>query len=111
MFSRLKLFLPWPLLILPVALIGCSHPPPGRGAGELEATSQPSPLANQPQTAPVSFRVETVVANLEVPWSIVLTPDGRMFFTERPGRVRVFQNGKLTPQPVFTVPDVAPSGE
>jgi len=34
-----------------------------------------------------------------------------MFFTERPGRVRVFQNGRLDPQPVFTVPDVAPSGE
>jgi glucose/arabinose dehydrogenase len=94
-----------------VALIGCSHPPPGRGAGEVEATSQKSPPANQAQAAAASFRVETVVANLEVPWSIAWDPDGRMFFTERPGRVRVFQNGKLAPQPVFTVPDVAPSGE
>jgi glucose/arabinose dehydrogenase len=34
-----------------------------------------------------------------------------MLFTERPGRVRVFQNGKLASQPLFTVPDVAPSGE
>jgi glucose/arabinose dehydrogenase len=34
-----------------------------------------------------------------------------MLFTERPGRVRVFQNGKLATQPLFTVPDVAPSGE
>ena len=41
------------------------------------------------------FKVETVVTNLEVPWSIVWAPDGRMFFTERPGRVRVYENGKL----------------
>ncbi|MBA2493833.1 MAG: PQQ-dependent sugar dehydrogenase, partial [Acidobacteria bacterium] len=41
------------------------------------------------------FRVETVAANLEIVWSIVFTTDGRMFFTERPGRVRVIENGKL----------------
>ena len=113
MFPRPNRFLGSPVLIVLVGLplSGCSHAPPGRGAGEVEATSQKSPQANQPQTAPVSFRVETVVANLEVPWSIVWASDGRMFFTERPGRVRVFQNGKLAPQPVFTVPDVAPSGE
>jgi glucose/arabinose dehydrogenase len=34
-----------------------------------------------------------------------------MFFTERKGRVRVFANGKLRAQPLFTVPDVEPSGE
>ncbi len=57
------------------------------------------------------FRVETVAANLEVVWSIVFAPDGRMFFTERPGRVRVIENGKLRAAPFFTVPDVEPSGE
>ena len=34
-----------------------------------------------------------------------------MIFTERPGRVRVFQNGKLQPQPLFVVPDVDTGGE
>jgi glucose/arabinose dehydrogenase len=34
-----------------------------------------------------------------------------MLFTERAGRVRVFENGKLRTQPLFTVPDVEPSGE
>ena len=79
----------------------CNNPPPGRGAGEIEAAPQ----------SQVSYRVETVVANLEVPWSIVWAPDGRMFFTERPGRVRVFENGQLRAAPVFVVPDVEPSGE
>jgi glucose/arabinose dehydrogenase len=86
-----------------IALIAlaCSHPPPGRGAGEVEAS---------PQTQ-TSFKVETVIPNLEVVWSIVWAPDGRMIFTERPGRVRVYENGKLSPQPLFLVPDVEPKGE
>ena len=57
------------------------------------------------------FRVETVASGLEVVWSIVFAPDGRMFFTERPGRVRVVENGKLRNAPFFVVPDVEPSGE
>jgi glucose/arabinose dehydrogenase len=81
--------------------LACSHPAPGRGAGEVETSSQTQS----------SFKVETVIPNVEVVWSIVWAPDGRMFFTERPGRVRVFENGKLRPQPVFVVPDVEPRGE
>jgi len=34
-----------------------------------------------------------------------------MLVTERPGRVRIIENGKLWPEPVFTVPDVEPGGE
>jgi len=81
--------------------LACSHPPPGRGAGEIETS----------QSSQSSFKVETVIPNLEIVWSIVWTPDGRMLFTERPGRVRVFENGKLRPQPLFVVPDVEPRGE
>src|ERR1700757_711879 len=76
--------------------LACSHPPPGRGAGEIENSGQ----------SQTSFRVETVIGNLQVPWSIVWAPDGRMIFTERPGRVRVYENGKLRPEPLFTVPAV-----
>src|SRR3989441_5092472 len=79
----------------------CSHPAPGRGAGDVETSKE----------SQTSFKVETVIGNLEVPWSIAWAPDGRMIFTERPGRVRVFENGKLRPEPLFTVPDVEPKGE
>ncbi len=89
------------LLFVAALLLGCSGPPPGRGAGEVESAPN----------AQISFRVETVIGNLEVPWSIVWAPDGRMFFTERPGRVRVYENGKLRPDPVFTVSDVEQTGE
>ncbi|MBA4183012.1 MAG: PQQ-dependent sugar dehydrogenase [Acidobacteria bacterium] len=59
----------------------------------------------------VKFRVETVASNLEVPWAIAFAPDNQIFFTERPGRVRIIENGKLRSEPVFTVPDVEPSSE
>jgi glucose/arabinose dehydrogenase len=79
----------------------CGQPPPGRGASETAST----------QSDKVSFRVETVVSGLTVPWSIVFTPDGRMLFTERPGRIRVFENGKLRAEPLATIPDVEPKAE
>jgi glucose/arabinose dehydrogenase len=34
-----------------------------------------------------------------------------MIFTEREGRVRVFADGKLKPQPLLTIPDVETTGE
>jgi glucose/arabinose dehydrogenase len=82
-------------------VLACGQPPPGRGTGEIESSS-----ANQ-----VRFKVETVVAGLQVPWSLAWAPDGRMFFTERPGRVRVVVNGQLRSQPLITLADVEPSGE
>jgi|KBSSwiStaDraftv2_1062776.scaffolds.fasta_scaffold422656_1 glucose/arabinose dehydrogenase len=88
------------LFVLAILLaFGCSQPPAGRGAGE-----------TLPQTN-AEFKVEKVVGGLEVPWSIVWAPDGRMIFTERPGRVRVFEKGALREKPLFVVPDVEPKGE
>src|SRR5215207_8529736 len=63
------------------------------------------------QTPGVRFKIEKVVGGLEVPWSIVWAPDGRMIFTERPGRVRVFEKGALNPKLLLVVPDVEKSGE
>ena len=57
------------------------------------------------------LRVETVATNLEVVWSIVFAPDGRIFLTERPGRVRVIDQSGLVTRSFFNVPDVEPSGE
>jgi glucose/arabinose dehydrogenase len=52
---------------------------------------------------------EVVAENLVTPWSMQFAPDGRLFFTETAGRVRVIVNGVLVAQPVFDVSaDVAP---
>jgi len=59
----------------------------------------------------VKFRIETVASGLEVPWGFAWLPNKDMLFTERPGRVRIIEGGKLRAEPVFTVPDVEPTGE
>ena len=81
--------------------VACGQPPPGKGAGEVE--SAPGGDAK--------FRVETFVGGLQVPWSIVFTPDGRMIFTERPGRVSVVENGRLRDAPLATIDDVRAASE
>ncbi|WP_107806974.1 PQQ-dependent sugar dehydrogenase [Nodularia spumigena] len=57
----------------------------------------------------VKVKAEEVVTGLEVPWGIAFLPNDKMLVTERPGRVRLVENGKLKP-PVATV-NVTASGE
>ena len=59
----------------------------------------------------VKFRVETVATGLEIPWAFAWLPNKDMLVTERKGRVRIIEKGKLRAEPVFTVPDVEPTGE
>jgi len=59
----------------------------------------------------VKFKVETVATGLEVPWAFAWLPNKDMLFTERPGRVRIIESGKLRAEPVFVVPDVEPTSE
>src|SRR5690242_6131668 len=59
----------------------------------------------------VRFRVETLATGLEVPWAFAWLPNKDLLFTERRGRVRIIEGGKLRSEPVFVVPDVEPSSE
>jgi glucose/arabinose dehydrogenase len=52
-----------------------------------------------------------MATGLEIPWAMAFAPDGRLFFTERPGRVRIFQNGQLLPEPALTLSDLHTEGE
>ena len=41
-----------------------------------------------------SLSARTVQSGLVVPWDVAFAPDGQMFVTERPGRIRVYANGR-----------------
>ena len=52
-----------------------------------------------------NFRMEQVVTGLEIPWSMGFLPDGRLLVTERPGRLRIVDQGKLS-APIRGLPRV-----
>ena len=53
-----------------------------------------------------TFRIEVLATGLEVPWATAFLPDGRILVTERPGRLRVLQDGQLLSEPVAGTPAV-----
>src|SRR5262249_28243893 len=53
----------------------------------------------------------TFASGLEVPWSLAFTSPSRLLVTERPGRIRVVQNGVLQSRPLATLDDVQAKGE
>jgi len=57
------------------------------------------------RTEKQTVRVETVTEGVDTPFAIEFLPDGRMLISERPGRLRVFANGKLS-EPVKGTPEV-----
>lgn len=55
--------------------------------------------------------VESVATGLDTPWSIVFTSPERLLVTERAGRLRVIENGRLQKQPLYTFSEVSETGE
>jgi glucose/arabinose dehydrogenase len=68
------------------------------------AVAQTSPDAVT-LSADKRVRIEKL-ATLEFPWGLALLPDGRLLVTEKPGRLRIFADGKLS-APVENVPATA----
>jgi glucose/arabinose dehydrogenase len=56
-----------------------------------------------------AINVESL-AKLDNPWGMTFLPDGRLLITEKPGRLRVFADGKLS-EPIQGVPKVAYRGQ
>lgn len=72
----------------------------GAGNPALAATPADPVVRSEKQ----DFRIEVVAAGLDTPWGLAFLPDGRLLVTERPGRLRIVENGKLRPEPVAGTP-------
>ena len=59
----------------------------------------------------VRFGVEVMTTNLDVPWAMAFAPDGRLFVTERPGRVYILDLTARTTQLALTLDGVFAQGE
>jgi aldose sugar dehydrogenase len=59
---------------------------------------------------PPDLKIEVLIRGLDTPWALDFVPDGRIFVTERPGRIRVVEDGRLLPEPWITL-EVAATGE
>lgn len=66
-------------------------------------TATPSPTPT-PSPGPATASVEVVARGLEAPWALDFAPDGRIFLTERAGRIRVIKGGTLEPAPWAVLP-------
>jgi glucose/arabinose dehydrogenase len=75
---------------------------------EAEAKEHP-PMIVDPDGAVIrsekqAFKLEVVARDLETPWGLAFLPDGRMLVTERPGRLRIVEKGRLQPEAVAGTP-------
>src|SRR5881397_3898049 len=100
---------------LALAAAACGGPsasqPSAVPATTLEISSA-APAPTGPTVTPragpaVVENVQAVATGLEAPWAVDLAPDGRLFVTERPGRVRIARfdgsTATLQPEPWATV--------
>jgi aldose sugar dehydrogenase len=66
-------------------------------------TPTPTPTPTSGVANDQTLKTEDVATGLDNPWSLVFAPDGRLFFTEPPGRLRVITNTGLVAQPVLDI--------
>lgn len=66
--------------------------------------------ADTVQTKTVEVQVDKIATGLEHPWAVEVLPDGSYLVTERPGRLRIIRDGKLS-GPIAGVPKVSARGQ
>lgn len=69
-----------------------------------------APRSTTPRSTDAPLEAVTITEELVHPWGLAFLPDGRMLVTERPGRLRIVSDGKLS-APVAGVPEVFARGQ
>ncbi|WP_070000725.1 PQQ-dependent sugar dehydrogenase [Cellulosilyticum sp. I15G10I2] len=67
---------------------------------------------NLARSRQLPYEIEVVAENLHIPWGIAISDEGKIYFTERSGAIRVIEEGELQPEPIITLgPPFVSSGE
>ena len=87
------------LVCMPVA--ACGDP----GANPVEPPGAPDP---QPPPPGLELGLEVLIRNMDQPLFVTSPPGdpNRLFVVERPGRIRIVQNGALFPRPFLDIADL-----
>ena len=78
---------------------------------EREAGAKPPVPPEKLETLDYFIKVDVWVNGLEIPWSIDWLDQRRALVTERPGRLRLVEDGKMHPQPIAGTPKVLNEGQ
>ncbi|MDK4720832.1 PQQ-dependent sugar dehydrogenase [Rhizobium sp. CNPSo 3968] len=76
----------------------------------LTATSALAEPAETIKTQKIDVKVEAIATGLEHPWAVEVLPDGAYLVTERPGRMRLIRDGKIS-TPLSGLPEVYARGQ
>lgn len=112
------------LVVVLAFVFGACGAPSGRASPSASATTIAIPTTPVPAASPTATpsprigqavveNVQVLATGLQVPWAVDLAPDGRLFVTERAGRVRIVQlgtGGGLRAEPWATVPTTQRAG-
>ncbi|MBS4538955.1 PQQ-dependent sugar dehydrogenase [Clostridium sp. D2Q-11] len=69
--------------------------PAEESKNEDEDTNEATGELSESSTEDLKYKTEIIAENLEIPWEIVPISDGRIFITERPGRVLLLDEGEI----------------
>lgn len=51
----------------------------------------------------LQYDIEVVATNLNIPWAIAISPEGKLYVTERDGTIRIVEDGSLKSEPLISL--------
>jgi glucose/arabinose dehydrogenase len=101
-------------LLLPLVLTAAACSSGGESSATGGETSQAPSVATETSTdeSPLRLKLTRVATGLDAPDDLASTPGepNRLYVVEQPGRIRVIENGRLSPQPFLDITSAVQSG-
>jgi aldose sugar dehydrogenase len=66
---------------------------------------------SSPVSGDLDFKIDTLATGLTNPWGLEFLPDGKILIVERPGRLRIWEDGLLRNEAVPGLPEIWAHGQ